>query len=53
MIYPKEDRDKMYPPKQELPTWAIVLLSLGMVICIIIAIYMIRKSDESGRVRPL
>ena len=49
-----EEEKRKVSPKQELPIWAIVLISIGMVVSIIIAIYIVRKSDETTRrVSPL
>lgn len=45
---------KLFSPKQELPTWAIVLISIGMVVSIIVAVYISKKADEPiRRVSPI
>ena len=51
----EEEKRKLnvYTPKQELPTWAIVLISIGMVVSIIAALYIVRRADGTTRVRPL
>ena len=55
MITEEEKRKlNVYTPKQELPTWAIVLTSIGMVVSIIAALYIVRRADgTTRRVRPL
>jgi hypothetical protein len=40
-------------PKQQLPTWAIVLIVIGMIAAIGVSIYIVRKSDKSSKIRPL
>jgi hypothetical protein len=40
-------------PKQQLPTWAIVLIVVGMVAAIGVSIYIVRKSDKSSKIRPI
>ena len=56
IVYPKKDQNryKKLPPKQELSTTATVLLVFGMVICLGIAIYILKKADQpTRRVRPV
>ena len=40
-------------PKQQLPTWTIVLIVIGMVAAVGVSIYIVRKSDNSSKIRPI
>jgi len=50
----EEEKRKLTAPKQELPTWAIALISIGFIACLGVAIYIAKKADEpTRRVRPI
>ena len=50
----EEEKRKLNAPKQELPTWGIVLISIGFIACLGVAVYIAKKADApTRRVRPI